>query len=107
MSQKVKWTSDPSLAQAHAAGSKLRLVQPAVHERYGVISVAQPNYWGNYWGIHLAAADGSEKDFASWTRGSNGWRSMRPARAAQSIRFSSGDLAQRVPGNPKARISSE
>src|SRR2546430_3837475 len=54
MGQKVKWTSDPSLAQAHTAGSKFTLVQPAVHERYGVVSVAQPNYWG----IHLAAAEG-------------------------------------------------
>lgn len=53
MGRKVKWIADPSFAQPHAAGSKLTLVQPAVHAQYGVVSIAQPNYWG----IHLAAAE--------------------------------------------------
>src|SRR5712664_1258543 len=44
LGRKVKLTSDPALAQAHAAGAKMALVQPCVHIEYGPLFVSQVSH---------------------------------------------------------------
>lgn len=41
MGQKVKLTSDPDLAEPHAAGAKMVIVQPCIHDVYGALFVHQ------------------------------------------------------------------
>lgn len=45
--------SDPTIAEPHAAGAKITLVQPALHGTYGALLVPRPNYWR----IHLTTAE--------------------------------------------------
>ncbi len=45
MGRKVKVQSDPNLAKPHAAGAKVELVQPAIHD-LGLIYIGHPYYWG-------------------------------------------------------------
>src|SRR5438309_1716232 len=53
MARKIRLRSDPSIAEPHAAGAKITLVQPALHGTYGALFLPRPNYWK----IHLAVAD--------------------------------------------------
>src|ERR1700694_1379329 len=61
--KKVRLKSDPALARPHAAGSKVRLVQPCVHEQYGPLWVAQPRHvavhllWANQMRTRLRDLD--------------------------------------------------
>jgi hypothetical protein len=43
--RKLKTASDPRLASAHAAGAKVTVLQPALHETYGLINIPWPRYW--------------------------------------------------------------
>lgn len=62
--KKVRLTADPALARAHAAGSKVRLVQPCVHEKFGPLWVAQPRHaavhliWASRMRARLRELDG-------------------------------------------------
>lgn len=44
MGRKAKIKSDPNLAKPHAAGAKIELVQPAIHD-LGLIYIGHPYYW--------------------------------------------------------------
>ncbi len=45
MARKIRTKADPTLAESHAAGAKVTLVQPALHETYGTLLVPRPVYW--------------------------------------------------------------
>src|SRR6266704_3176357 len=43
--RKIQGVEDPNLANEHAAGSLVRVMQPALHEQHGLIELAWPRYW--------------------------------------------------------------
>jgi len=43
--KKLRTTSEPSLAKAHAARTEVRIMLPTLHSRYGVINLERPRYW--------------------------------------------------------------
>ena len=53
MGRKIKLKSDPQIAKPHATGSKVTLVQPALHTTYGVVMIPRPQYWT----LHLRVAE--------------------------------------------------
>src|SRR5437870_247796 len=55
LGRRVKWESDPSLAQSHESGAKMALILGCVHDVYGVLAVSQPQHWA----VHLALAEQS------------------------------------------------
>lgn len=62
--RKIQLRSDPSIAEPHAAGAKITLVQPALHHTYGALFVPRPNYWR----LHLETADHRARELAELDR---------------------------------------
>src|ERR1700745_2689662 len=52
MGRKIKVVSDPTLAEPHAAGASVRVLQPLLHEPFGLLYII----WPCYWRIHVTAA---------------------------------------------------
>ncbi|MDQ6879971.1 MAG: hypothetical protein M3082_20195 [Candidatus Dormibacteraeota bacterium] len=56
--RKLKTASDPSLARAHAAGAKVIVLLPSLHETYGLVNIS----WPHYWVLHLQGWQAAHDD---------------------------------------------
>jgi hypothetical protein len=60
MGRRSKLRSNPSLADAHAAGAKVYIMQLLVHDRFGAIAYA----WPRHWMLHYSAARRGARDLS-------------------------------------------
>jgi hypothetical protein len=58
MGRKIKVISEPTLAEPHAAGASVQVLQPSLHDPFGLLYIT----WPCYWTIHVTAAVTGLKD---------------------------------------------
>jgi hypothetical protein len=61
MGRRVRHVSNPALAQPHAAGAKVSIIQVLVHKEFGAIGYPLPHYWE----YHLAFASEAAQELRS------------------------------------------
>src|SRR5262245_50251241 len=61
MGRRLRTRSNPDLVEAHAIGSKVRIMQALVHDRYGSIAYEEQRLWCVHYKIFEAAVKALER----------------------------------------------